>query len=88
MTNFEKITASPEALAAFLEAIPAIEAPWDDAFHREYCKRCGLEDCDPCPHEEKRHQPAWWLAQEAEKNNSATNTDGERTEHNGRQNAQ
>lgn len=32
MDNFQSITASPEALAAFLGSIPAIETPWDDAF--------------------------------------------------------
>ena len=40
MNVFEKITASPEALAAFLGSIPAIETPWDDAFHRLYCSSC------------------------------------------------
>ena len=32
MDNFQSITASPEALAAFLGSIPAIETPWDEAF--------------------------------------------------------
>ncbi len=66
MTNFERITASPEALAAFLATIHAASGPWDDDFHRQYCDRCGLENCDPCPHEGKRNNPAWWLAQKAE----------------------
>ena len=30
MTNFEKLSASPEALAAFLTAIPVANSPWDD----------------------------------------------------------
>lgn len=30
MNNYQSITASPEALAAFLGSIPAIETPWDD----------------------------------------------------------
>ena len=34
MNNYQSITASPEALAAFLGSIPAIETPWDDAFRR------------------------------------------------------
>jgi hypothetical protein len=34
MNNYQSITASPEELAAFLGSIPAIETPWDDAFHR------------------------------------------------------
>lgn len=37
MNVFDRITASPQALADFLQAIPAINAPWDDAFHRIYC---------------------------------------------------
>ena len=66
MTNFEKITASPEALAAFLAAIPVADSPWDDAFHKQFCHGCGLENCDHCPHEAERNNPAWWLAQETE----------------------
>ena len=41
MDNFQSITASPEALAAFLGSIPAIETPWDDAFHRLCCSSCS-----------------------------------------------
>ena len=65
MTNYEKLTASPEALAAFLSAIPVADSPWDKGFHRQFCHGCGLEDCDHCPHEAERNNPAWWLAQEA-----------------------
>lgn len=36
MNNYQSITASPEALATFLGSIPAIETPWDGAFHRLY----------------------------------------------------
>ena len=36
MNNYQSITASPEALAAFLGSISAIETPWDDAFRRLY----------------------------------------------------
>ena len=32
MTEFEKLTASPQALAAFLRGLSVIEAPWDAAF--------------------------------------------------------
>ena len=39
MTNFEKITASPEALGEFLAARPAATGPWDGAFHREFWTR-------------------------------------------------
>ena len=66
MTNFEKITASPEALVDFLESIPSLEGPWDDDFHRQYCDPCGAANCFTCPHEAERNNPAWWLAQETE----------------------
>ena len=75
MTNFEKLTESPEALAAFLAGIPAASTPWDDDFHRQYCDSCRLENCEPCPHEAKRNSPAWWLAQEA-KGDVARPTEG------------
>lgn len=66
MTNFEKLTASPETLGAFLASIPTTDAPWDEAFHREFCDGCGQEDCEPtCPHQDKRDNPTWWLKREA-----------------------
>ena len=33
MNNFERITASPEALGAFLASLHILQGPWDDAFH-------------------------------------------------------
>lgn len=60
MNNYQSITASPEALAAFLGSIPAIETPWDDAFHRLYCSSCAAADCDDCRRPE-RDSPLWWL---------------------------
>ena len=48
MNVFEKVTESPEALASLLRALPAIETPWDDAFHRLYCSSCSAADCDDC----------------------------------------
>lgn len=60
MDNFQSITASPEALAAFLGSIPAIETPWDDAFHRLCCSSCSAADCDDCRRPE-RDNPLWWL---------------------------
>ena len=60
MNNYQSITASPEALAAFLGTIPAIETPWDDAFHRLYCSSCSAADCDDCRRPE-RDNPLWWL---------------------------
>ena len=56
-TNFDRITASPEVLAAFLASLPCLDAPWDDAFHRVFCD----------PHEAERNSPAWWLKLEATK---------------------
>lgn len=65
-TYFDKITASPEALAEFLAPIPALETPWDELFQRIYCAACSAENCDAenCPHQAERNSPAWFLAQE------------------------
>lgn len=54
MNNFQRITASRETLAAFLGTIPAIETPWDDAFHRLYCSSCSAADCDDCRRQKHR----------------------------------
>lgn len=43
-----------------LRALPAIETPWDDAFHRLYCSSCSAADCDDCRRPE-RDSPLWWL---------------------------
>ena len=37
MSNFEKITATPEALGAFLASLPVATGPWDEEFHRTFC---------------------------------------------------
>jgi len=68
MNNFEKITASPEALGTFLASLPIASGPWDEAFHRMFCDGCQVEDCDGqgCPHKVERGNPLWWLMQEAE----------------------
>lgn len=71
MTNFEKITKTPEALAGFLAALPTPGAPWDDAFHKENCIVCFAENCEDavCPAPElrwdMRKRVAWWLGLEA-----------------------
>ena len=68
-TNFEAITKNPETLAAFLRALPILEGPWDEEFQRKYCAGCGKVSCDdgsPCPYEDKRNNPLWWLSQESE----------------------
>ena len=68
MTNFEKITASPETLGTFLDSLPIASGPWDEAFHRMFCDGCQVEDCDGqgCPHKVERGNPLWWLMPEAE----------------------
>ncbi|MCX4374254.1 MAG: hypothetical protein OSJ58_21010 [Dysosmobacter sp.] len=48
MTEYERITESPQALAAFLRELPVIEAPWDRAFQKQYGAGCAVEDCDAC----------------------------------------
>ena len=70
MNNFEEITKNPETLGAFLRGLPVIEAPWDEEFQRKYCAGCGKVSCDdgsPCPYEDKRNNPLWWLSQESGK---------------------
>ena len=68
MTNFEKITASPEALGEFLTSLPVATGPWDEEFHRVFCDSCERENCDEgkCPHNAERDNPLWWLNQTAE----------------------
>ena len=64
-TNFEKITASPEALAAFLSSLPLLAGPWDEAFHRRYCDACSAEECGGCENR-ALNNPLWWLSLAAE----------------------
>ena len=65
-TNFDRITASPEVLAAFLASLPCLDAPWDDAFHRVFCDNCPTTDCPlVCPHEAERNSAAWCVKLEA-----------------------
>lgn len=66
MTNFEKITETPEALGEFLASIPVATGPWDEEFHRAFCDSCELLECgtETCPHKENR--PLWWLNRAAE----------------------
>ena len=68
MTNFEKITASPEALGELLASLTVIDSPWEDAFHKAFCVNCERENCDAenCPHNAERDNPLWWLNQTAE----------------------
>ena len=64
-TNFEKITATPEALAAFLSSLPVLSGPWDEAFHRRYCDACSAEECGECENK-ALNNPLWWLSLAAE----------------------
>lgn len=67
MTNFEKITASPETLGAFLASLTVADGPWGELFHRTFCDGCPAENCDAenCPHNAERDNPAWWMMQES-----------------------
>ena len=40
-SRFERITESPDALAAVLASIPTADAPWDIAFERAFCAGCA-----------------------------------------------
>lgn len=64
-TAFDAITKDKPTLAAFLRELPVLEAPWDQAFQKQYCAGCVSTDCDTCPNETYRNNPAWWLAQTA-----------------------
>lgn len=68
MNNFERITASPEALGDFLGALPILSGPWDDDFHRVFCDSCNVENCDAenCAHQAERNSPTWWLKRECD----------------------
>lgn len=68
MNHFEKITASPAVLAAFLSSLEIMGGPWDGAFQQAFCRCCLKEDCDGpggCPHQDIRGKLIpWWLDQE------------------------
>lgn len=68
MTNFEKITETPEALGELLASLTVIDSPWEDAFHKAFCADCERGECDTehCPHQNERNNPTWWMMQEAE----------------------
>ena len=63
MTNFEKITETPEALGEFLASLPVADGPWDAEFHKAFCDNCKRKNCDGkrCPHKAERNNPLWWL---------------------------
>lgn len=68
-TNFERITASLEALATLLASLHALTGPWDAAFDRAFCAACGVQDCNAegCPHQGVRANVIlWWLEKEAD----------------------
>ena len=66
MTQFERITASPEALGEFLGSLPVLQGPWDDNFQAIFCSECNAENCDAenCDHQAERNNPTWWLKRE------------------------
>ena len=65
MTNFEKITKSPEALAEFLASLTAVNTPWEKEFERLVCAACERECCDGCSSIRMQKEPLWWLGMEA-----------------------
>lgn len=64
-TVFEAVTKDAPTLAKFLASLPVLEAPWDTEFQKRYCKKCPPPDCDYCPNNAFRNNPAWWLALDA-----------------------
>ena len=74
MTNFEKITATPEALAALLGSLNTLDGPWDAAFCRKYCAACKAKNCAdedtvclaPEIRKDQQSMAAWWLGLEAD----------------------
>lgn len=67
MTNFEKITRSPETLAELLGSMEVLDGPWDHDFARAFCDNCEAGNCaaENCEHMAERDNPLWWLMQEA-----------------------
>lgn len=76
MTQYEKITQSPETLGAFLSALPVIDGPWDKEFQARFCADCLYLGCDACPHEKFRNNPRWWLTLEAGSDQAAAEPPG------------
>lgn len=57
MTNYEKITQSPKALAAFLSSLSCLEGHWNEEFHQRFCAACIEPECENCLHEDYRNAP-------------------------------
>ena len=43
MTEFQKITASPEALTELLASILTTDGPWEEAWEQAHCTDCERE---------------------------------------------
>ncbi len=75
-SNFDQITESPKALAAFLDGLNVVDAPWEKAFQALFCADCKLENCpEICPYEKniadkdkklEHSRPLLWLHMPAE----------------------
>lgn len=58
-TNFEKISATPAALAEFLDGLNVVDAPWEKTFQVLFCSDCKYEDCPTiCPFERRIDDPS------------------------------
>lgn len=72
MTNFDRITESPEALASFLTRTTEDRDhdPWNDAFAGLFCSMCSAENCEdgicmnPTLANDRSARIAWWLGLE------------------------
>ncbi len=81
MNNYERIVETPEALGAFLAALPVADGPWDTEFRRVFCADCSAENCDGanCPHSAERNNPLWWLIQAEAKLGQGQQAGGEKS---------
>lgn len=68
MTNYERLTASPDTLGAFLATLPVTDVPGTRPFKRSSAPDAHKRTVSQAaPHQDKRNNPAWWLMQETER---------------------